>query len=112
MTLNSIKNTVLELLKTDERTKKDDLYLLAKVIEIATADDKKYTEEIKQFCNVLKEFKSIVGDINIFTVHRTRQKLQEVYPNLVDEETAEKRNKYRKDVEQFLIEDFINDNAG
>ena len=106
MNLNSIKNTVLTLLKTDERTRKDDLYLYTKVIEIATSDNNQHKEEIRVFNNVLLHY--LDWELpNTKTILRARQAIQEKHPELTDKETAEKRNRHRKQMEQTVLDGFF-----
>ena len=104
--LNSIKNIVLELLKTDERTRKDDLYLYTKVIEIATADDQQHKEEIAVFNKVLLHYLKWKMP-NTKTILRARQAIQAKHPELTDKETAEKRNRHRKQMKQLVLEGFF-----
>lgn len=108
MKSNSIKNIVLELLKTDKKTRKDDLYLYARVIEIATSNDEEHKEELEIFNNVLKTYFEL-GLPNTKTILRQRQLIQAKHPELTDEETAKKRNIHRKHMEQLVFDDFIND---
>ena len=96
--LLKISNIVKDILEIDELARRDDCYLMLKVLE------RTHPEEVgKRFSEVMLNAKR--NKINFESIRRCRQKVQEKNPELKDEETAAKRN-----VEQAEYINFANEN--
>ena len=78
--LNSIKETVKEILERDPRTRNSDSFLYLKVLEEASAKDKRVIRDmtVEHFLLNREEY----GFPCFESVRRTRQKLQEQFPAL------------------------------
>lgn len=87
--LAQIQSIVLDLLKSDNRCKKDDLYLYSRVIEIVTQNKGTYCAEIGQLVALLQRCSSELPRFS--TVMRSRQNLQHNNADLKDDFIAEKR---------------------
>lgn len=90
--LNQLKDIVERILIDDEKARKDDNYLILKVIE------KLHPDEVgKSFNEVMLNAKH--NKINFESIRRCRQKVQQLYPELKDFDTATKR---QKAIESYL----------
>lgn len=100
--INQMKNIVEELLENDLETRKDDAYLYSCACkEYLMRNNIDITPEIASMLNVFSN--SVVLKLpNYESVRRTRAKLQSENPNLIDKETAIRRNKSRYMVMQFV----------
>lgn len=88
--LKKLEQIVEEILTNDELSRKDDCYLILKVIS------KLYPYEVgKQFETVMFNAKS--KGISFESITRCRRKLQEKNPELKDEKIAEIRGKKQKE---------------
>ena len=87
----NINKIVYDILVNDKQSRRNDMYLTARVIE-AVCDFKPHTnsliEQLKQW--------HIDGLPNINTIIRARRKLQVEHPELIDKKTAEARAKQEK----------------
>lgn len=96
--LRNLEKIVEEILKEDILARKDDCYLILKVIE------NKYPQEVgKTFAEVMFEAKN--KGISFESITRARRKLQKKYPELMDKETAEIRNEEQKEYILYAGED-------
>lgn len=90
--LNQLKDIVEEILINDEKARKDDNYLILKVVE------KLHPEQVeKSFDEVMLNAKK--NRINFESIRRCRQKVQQLYPELKDFNTATKR---QNEIERYL----------
>lgn len=97
MNLRNIRMIVEEILINDIKARKDDCYLILKVVE------KMHPELIGEpFETVMLNAKK--NHINFESVRRCRQKVQSEYPELKDEETVILRNKRQFEFRNFAIE--------
>lgn len=87
--LAHIQGIVLNLLQSDSRCKKDDLYLYSRAIEIVTKNDGTYCNEIQQLITLLQKYGKYLPKFS--SVMRSRQSLQSGNPELKDIYTANKR---------------------
>lgn len=87
--LANIQSIVLNLLETDTRCKKDDLYLWSRVIEITTQSNGTYCKEIKQLVTLIQKYNKQLPKFS--SVMRSRQSLQSNKPELKDNYIADKR---------------------
>lgn len=96
--LMKISAIVKDILEKDELARKDDCYLMLKVLE------RTHPEEVgKKFSEVMLNAKS--NKINFESIRRCRQKVQEKNPYLKNEETAKARE---IEQEEYMI--FVNEN--
>lgn len=96
--LYKITNIVKEILETDELARRDDSYLMLKVLE------RTHPKEVgKKFSEVMLNAKR--NKINFESIRRCRQKVQEKNPELKDKETSKARER-----EQSEYIDFANEN--
>lgn len=90
--LNQLKDIVEQILIDDEKARKDDNYLILKVIE------KLHPEQVgKRFNEVMLNAKQ--NGINFESIRRCRQRVQQLYPELKDLNTAKKR---QQQIESYL----------
>ena len=83
MKINYLEDYVFEILRNDELSRRDDCYLILKVIE------KLYPYEIgKKFKDVMFNAKN--KGISFESITRCRRKLQKKYPELKDEKISKK----------------------
>lgn len=82
--LNDLRKVVEVILINDVNARKDDNYLILKVIEILHP-----SEANKSFSDVMLNAKN--NKINFESIRRCRQKVQELNPKLKDKETAKAR---------------------
>lgn len=101
--LAQIQSIVLDLLKSDNRCKKDDLYLYSRVIEIVTQNKGAYCAEIGQLVALLQRFGSELPRFS--TVMRSRQNLQHNNADLKDDFIAEKRKEQECQFRAFFRRD-------
>ena len=88
--LEKLETVVEEILRKDQLSREDDCYLILQVVS------KLYPYEVgKQFATVMFNAKN--KGISFESITRCRRKLQERYPELKNEETANKRNKKQKE---------------
>ena len=90
MKINNLENYVLEILKNDELSRRDDCYLILKVIERLHPYDTGET-----FKDVMFNAKN--KGISFESITRCRRKLQKKYPELKDEKISKLRNKKQKE---------------
>ena len=94
--LIKISNLVKEILEKDELARQDDCYLMLRVLE------KTHPNEVgKTFRDVMLNAKK--NKINFESIRRCRQKVQEKYPHLKDEKTADARTEETKEYIDFAI---------
>lgn len=98
-----MKSIVLDLLESDNRCKKDDLYLFSRVIEIVTQSNGTYNAEIKQLVLFLQKYGKELPKFS--TVMRSRQDLQHNNSDLKDEFVAEKRKEQEYRFKAFFRRD-------
>lgn len=92
-----LENVVEEVLRKDELSRKDDCYLILQIISIM------YPTEIgKKFETVMFGAKN--KGISFESITRCRRKLQEKYPELIDKETANERNKKQNEYVKYSKE--------
>lgn len=92
--LKQLEETVKEILENDELSRRDDCYLILRVIS------KLYPNEIgKRFETVMFGAKN--KGISFESITRCRRKLQEKNPYLKDEETANARKKKQKEYVRY-----------
>lgn len=90
-----INEVVEKILKTDKRARKDDEYLVYKVVE------KIYPEQIdKSFREVMLNAREI--NLNIDSIRRARQRLQAKNKNLVDYEMHQVRQVRQKQIQKTI----------
>lgn len=90
-----ITEVVEKILKTDKRARKDDEYLVYKVVE------KIYPEQIdKSFREVMLNAREI--NLNIDSIRRARQKLQSKNKNLLDYEMYQIRQVRQKQIQKTI----------
>lgn len=90
-----ITEVVEKILKTDKRARKDDEYLVYKVVE------KIYPEQIdKSFREVMLNAREI--NLNIDSIRRARQRLQAKNKNLVDYEMHQVRQVRQKQIQKTI----------
>ena len=94
--LMQISNVVKDILETDELARRDDCYLILKVVERTHP-----TEIGKTFAEVM--FNAKRNKINFESIRRCRQKIQERYPELKDIKTAEARFEEQSEYQRFAI---------
>lgn len=87
--LANIQNIVLDLLNTDNRCKKDDLYLWSRAIEVVTKSNGTYCNEIQQLISLLQKYGKYLPKFS--SVLRSRQSNQSKNPELKDSYIADKR---------------------
>lgn len=98
--LYKITNIVKDILETDKLARKDDCYLMLKVLE------RTHPEEVgKRFSEVMLNAKR--NKINFESIRRCRQKVQEKNPHLKDKETAEARKTEESEYINFANENHI-----
>ena len=96
--LKSIESIVKELLESDPRTRKDDGYLIYKVIEVRNP---LLTGASFEFVMThAKDYK-----ISFESIRRARQKLQAKYPELKDEVTAAYRQEEQEVYQNYVLGD-------
>jgi len=83
--LSDLRKVVETILINDVDARKDDNYLILRVIEILHP-----AEADKSFSDVMLNAKK--NSINFESIRRARQKVQELYPELKDKETAQARS--------------------
>ena len=94
--LIKISDLVKEILEKDELAREDDCYLMLKVIE------RTHPNEVgKTFRDVMLNAKK--NKINFESIRRCRQKVQEKYPHLKNEKTADARTEEQKEYIGFAI---------
>lgn len=102
--LANIQSIVIDLLKSDNRCKKDDLYLYSRVIEVVTQNKGTYCTEIKQLVALLQKYGRNIPKFS--TVFRSRQNvLNKLLPDLKDEYTEEKRKEQEHQFRAFFRRD-------
>ncbi len=101
--LATIQGIVFELLKSDNRCKKDDLYLYSRVIEVVTQNNGTYCNEIKQLVTLLQRFGKDLPRFS--TVMRSRQNAQNKVPDLKDKFVANKRKEQEYQFKAFFRRD-------
>ena len=90
-----ITEVVEKILKTDKRARKDDEYLVYKVVE------KIYPEQIdKSFREVMLNAREI--NLNIDSIRKARQRLQAKNKNLVDYEMHQVRQVRQKQIQKTI----------
>lgn len=90
--LNQLKDIVEQILINDEKARKDDNYLILKVVE------KLHPDQVgKSFNEVMLNARQ--NKINFESIRRCRQKVQQIYPELKDFNTATKR---QQEIERYL----------
>ena len=95
--LKNLEKIVEEIIRNDELARKDDCYLILKVVE------KTYPNELgKKFTDVMFNAKS--KGINFESITRCRRKLQEKYPELKEVETAKIREKEQEEYINYALE--------
>lgn len=88
--LQKLEKVIEEILRNDDLARKDDCYLILKVVE------KKYpTETGKTFAQVMFGAKN--KGISFESITRARRKVQKKYPELKDKKTAEIRNEEQEE---------------
>lgn len=91
-----ISDIVKEILEEDELARKDDNYLILRVVQIM------HPEEVgKTFVDVM--FNAKKNKINFESIRRCRQKVQQKHPELKDIETAEARFEEQSEYQRFAI---------
>ena len=85
MKINYLEDYVFEILRNDELSRRDDCYLILKVIE------KLYPYEIGNKFNAKNK------GISFESITRCRRKLQKKYPELKDEKISNLRNQKQKE---------------
>lgn len=95
--LRNIEKYVEELLREDELARKDDCYLIFKIITIWFPK-----EAGKTFSEVMFGAKS--KGICFESITRARRKIQRKYPELRDDETAEARDKEQEEYKAYARE--------
>lgn len=94
--LIQISDVVKEILVKDVLARKDDCYLMLKVIE------KTHPKEVrKTFGEVMLNAKK--NKINFESIRRCRQKIQEKFPELKEVDTAKVRKEEQKEYEEYAI---------
>ena len=101
--LATIQGIVFELLESDDRCKKDDLYLYSRVIEVVTQNKGTYCAEIGQLVALLQRCGSELPRFS--TVMRSRQNLQHNNADLKDDFIAEKRKEQECQFRAFFRRD-------
>lgn len=100
MKVNKIKNIekiVKEILEEDELARRDDCYLILKVIE------KLYPMEVgKTFYSVM--ISATNRGISFETITRARRRVQQKNPWLKDDETAKIRNEEQKEYIDYALD--------
>lgn len=92
--LIKLSDTIKEILEQDELARKDDCYLMLRVLE------KTHPQEVgKKFAEVMLNAKK--NKINFESIRRCRQKVQEKYPNLKDLKTVEARFEEQSEYQRF-----------
>ena len=92
--LKRLEEIVEEILRDDKLSRKDDCYLILKVVS------KLYPNEVgKKFETVM--FNAKKKSISFESITRCRRKIQEKYPDLKDEETEKARNKKQKEYVKY-----------
>ena len=86
---NRLFDIVYKILVSDVRSRGDDMYLVARVIEIEGFCKPRLTELLK---NWYRE-----GLPNYETITRTRRKIQEIHPELKDSESVAARAEKEKE---------------
>lgn len=90
-----ITEVVEKVLKTDKRARKDDEYLVYKVVEEI------YPEQVdKSFREVMLNAREI--NLNVDSIRRARQKLQAKNKNLVDYEMFQIRQARQKEIQKSI----------
>jgi len=87
--LSQIQSIVLDLLKSENRCKKDDLYLWSRAIEVVTKNNGTYCNEINQLITLLQKYGEYLPKFS--SVLRSRQSLQSNNPDLKDNYIADRR---------------------
>lgn len=87
--LANIQSIVLDLLQSDNRCKKDDLYLYSRAIEVITKNNGTYCNEIHQLIVLLQKYGKYLPKFS--SVLRSRQSLQSNNPELKDKYISDKR---------------------
>lgn len=98
--LAQIQGIVLDLLQSDNRCKKDDLYLYSRAIEVITRNNGTYSSEIKLLVALLQKCGADLPKFS--TVMRSRQSLQSNNPELKDNYIAEMRKEQEQDYRDFF----------
>ncbi|MCI9642258.1 MAG: hypothetical protein HFJ98_05645 [Eubacterium sp.] len=101
--LAQIQSIVLDLLQSDNRCKKDDIYLYSRAIEVITKNNGTYCGEIKQLVTLLQRYGKDLPKFS--TVMRSRQSLQSDNPELKDNYTAEMRKEQEYQFRGFFRRD-------
>lgn len=92
--LIKLTETIKEILEQDELARKDDCYLVLKVLE------RTHPQEVgKTFAQVMLNAKK--NKINFESIRRCRQKVQEKHQNLKDSKTAEARFEEQSEYQRF-----------
>lgn len=92
--LIKLSDAIKEILEKDELARKDDCYLMLKVLE------KTHPQEVgKKFADVMLNAKK--NKINFESIRRCRQKVQSRYPYLKDSKTAEARFEEQSEYQRF-----------
>lgn len=94
--LIKISDIVKEILEKDELARKDDNYLILRVVQIMHPE-----EAGKAFIDVM--FNAKKNKINFESIRRCRQKVQQEHPELKDKETAEARFEEQSEYQRFAI---------
>lgn len=95
--LKQISEIVKKILQEDELARKDDNYLILRVIEQTNPEMVGTT-----FSNVMLHGKS--QGISFEGITRCRRKIQKKYPELKDDEIAERRNLEQKEYIEYSRE--------
>lgn len=101
--LAQIQSIVFDLLKSDNKCKKSDLYLYSRVIEVVTQNKGTYCNEIKQLVTLLQRYGKDLPRFS--TVMRSRQNLQHNNPDLKDKFVADKRKEQEYQFKAFFRRD-------
>lgn len=101
--LAQIQSIVLDLLQSDNRCKKDDLYLYSRAIEVITRNNGTYCGEIKQLVTLLQRYGKDLPKFS--SVMRSRQSLQSDNPELKDNYIAKMRKEQEQKYRDFFGRD-------
>lgn len=101
--LAQIQSIVLDLLQSDNRCKKDDLYLYSRAIEVITRNNGTYCGEIKQLVTLLQRYGKDLPKFS--SVMCSRQSLQSDNPELKDSYISEKRKEQEYQFRGFFRRD-------
>lgn len=94
--LHKVQDTVYEILKENEETRKDDYLLVLKVLERYVSPH----THLKTVCSKHKQ----LGLPSLHTIVRVRRKLQVDHPELMDEEKRKIRAAEAEEYKQYALE--------